>query len=295
MVNKRESLSKQSDEEYPQGRVLWIILNEVLFDISNQLLTHGRIMFDDRIGSDRDEEKLEEALKPFNVEVRIWKNFTKAEILDALDQVKKEANNNPTKFAGFVFLGMSHGFSRGKDYLITSNCKMLDLEYVSEKFHNCNCPGFKDKPKSFIYNICRGDTANIELTKHLETSIETDNAMETIWMESDSTDAFNTTSLQRNGQKYDEISFKKGDYLICHSTITGYISNRHRRFGSPFIQELAAALKRCEVQQYSDVEEMFRVVRSATAKHQNSGDNAPQLPEMVSTLRAKFILPLKGK
>ena len=295
MSNKRESLSNTPDEEYPQGLVLWIILNEVLFDIRKQFLTHGKIMFDDRIGADKDESKIEEALRPFNVELRIWSNFTLAETLRALDAVKKEADNNPTKFAGLVFCGMSHGFSRTKEYLITSDSKMLDLAYVSEKFHNFNCVGFKNKPKSFIYNICRGETSNIEITKHLETSIEMDNAIEALEMESDSTDAFNTPGLEENGQAYDEISFKKGDYLICHSTVSGYVSNRHRRFGSPFIQELAVAINGCAAQQYSDYEEMFRVVRSATAKHQYSGSNAPQLPEMVSTLRAKFILPIKRK
>ena len=60
-----------------------------------------------------------------------------ARLMRELDEVKKEADNNPTKFAGFVLLGMSHGFHpRAKDYLVTSDCKLLDLAYVTEKFHN---------------------------------------------------------------------------------------------------------------------------------------------------------------
>ena len=296
MVNKRDNLAKTSVEEYPHGLVLWIILNEILFDERFQLLTQGRVIFYDRVGSNVDESNIEEALKPFNVDLRKWTNMTKAEILDALIEVKKEADNNPTKFAGLVFLFMSHGMQlRGRDYLVTSDCKMLDLANVPEQFHNFQCEGFKNRPKCFLYNMCRGKEANIEIPKKLQTSMEMDLAIELIEMDSASSNSFNTPGLAENVQEWDNITFKKADYTIVHSTVSGFVSNRHRRFGSPFIQELAAAIKENMTQDNTDYEEVIRVAILATAKHQHSGSNAPQMPEFTSTLRAKFILPARSK
>ena len=148
MENKRDNLAKTSVEEYPHGLVLWIMINEILFDERFQFITQGRVNFYDIVGADVDESNMDQALKPFNVDLWKWTNMTKAEILDALEEVKKEADNNPTKFAGLVLLFMSHRIQRGgKDYLVTSDCKMLDLAYVTEKFHNFQCEGFKNRPK----------------------------------------------------------------------------------------------------------------------------------------------------
>ena len=139
-------------------------MNEFLFDELNQYLNYGEVRYSDRIGSSLDASNIEDALKPFNVDVRTWTNMSKAEILDALDKVKKEVDNDPTKFSGFVFLGMSHGFQpMHKDYLITCDCKLLDLALVVEKFHNCNCIGLKNKPKCYLYNMCRGQSKNIDM------------------------------------------------------------------------------------------------------------------------------------
>ena len=295
MVNKQDNLAKTSVEEYPQGLVLWIILNEVVFDAEIQLLNKGRIIFAERAGAKVDESNIEESLKPFNIELRKWTNMNKNEILDALVDVKKEADNNPTKFAGLVFLGMSHGVqSRGKDYLVTSDCKMLDLEWVTEQFHNFQCEGFKDRPKCFLYNMCRGQETNVEIHKELQTAIEMDIAEE-IGRDSPSSSVFITPGLPKNGQQRDRICFKKGDYVVVHSTVPGFSSNRHRRFGSPFIQELSASIKEHTAQGNTDCQEMILVAMLATAKHQYSGSNAPQLPEMTTTLKAKFILHVRSK
>ena len=290
-------LNNSTDEEYPKGLVLWIILNEVLFDVQYQLLKEGRVRFGNRPGAEVDTSKIKEALEPFDVDLRVWTDKTLKEIYDSLDQVKKEANDNPTKFAGFVFLGMSHGFKpHEKDYLITSDIKMLDLSHVTDKFHNFNCIGLKNKPKCFLYNMCRGADANTERTEHLQSSREMDRVIDALEMESDSPASLNAVQLEETVPESNEISFKKGDYHIVHSTVSGFVSYRHRELGSPFVQELAAALKTFMVQGNTDYQEMIRIVQSSTAKHQYSENDALQLPEIVSaTLRAKFILALKGK
>ena len=92
------------------------------------------------------------------------------------------------------------------------------------------------------------------------------------------------------------ISFKKGDYHVIHSTVSGFVSYRHPELGSPFVQELAATIKTFMAQGNIGYQEMIRIVQSSTAQHQNSENGDLQLPEIVSaTLRAKFIFPLKSK
>ena len=289
---------KLGDEEYAKGLVLWIILNEVLFDIEKQrAMDEGRVRFGNRPGAEADTLKIKEALEPFQVDLRIWTDKTLAEIDDSLNEIKKEADDNPNKFAGLVFLGMSHGFKpREKDFLITSDIKMLDLSKVTDTFHNFNCIGFKNKPKCFLYNICRGEDANTKRTEHNHSSTEMDRVLEALVMESDSSGALNTVQLPETVPKSNVISFKKGDYHVVHSTVSGFVSYRHPSLGSPFVQELAAAIKTTMAQGNGDYQEMIRIVQTSTAKHQNSEKDDLQLPEIVSgTLRAKFKLSLKSK
>ena len=119
MVKDREVLSKtystnsttSTIKEFPKGLVLWIILNEVTFDVQYQLDNEGHIRFKNSIGADVDKSKIEDALKPFNIDLRVWTDMKLVDILKSLDKVKKEVDDNPTKFSGLVFLAMSHGIN----------------------------------------------------------------------------------------------------------------------------------------------------------------------------------------
>ena len=296
-INSTNSTTS-TEEQYPKGLVLWIVLNEVLFDVEKQrALDKGRVRFGNRPGAEIDASKIKEALEPFHVDLRVWTDKNLSEIDKLLNQVKKEADDNPNKFAGLVFLGMSHGFKRHeKDFLITSDIKMLDLSEVTEQFHNVNCIGFKNKPKCFLYNMCRGEEANTDRTDQAQSSRETDRVIHVLGMESDSFVASNTVQIEANIPDSKQISFKKGDYHIVHSTVSGFVSYRHRDLGSPFVQELATAIKTFMVQGNKDYQDMIRIVQISTAKHQRSQNDALQLPEIVAaTLRAKFVFRLQSK
>ena len=123
-----------------------------------------------------------------------------------------------------------------------------------------------------------------------------DRLIEILEMESDSAGALNTVQLEQTVPESNVISFKKGDYHVIHSTVSGFVSYRHPALGSPFVQELAAAIKTTMIQGNIGYQEMIRIVQASTAKHQSSENSDLQLPEIVSaTLRAKFVIPLKGK
>ena len=56
-------------------------------------------------------------------------------------------------------------------YFVTSDCKLLLTEKVSDLFHNCYCVGLKNKPKFYMWNMCRGDRSNAEIEKLSEKSM----------------------------------------------------------------------------------------------------------------------------
>ena len=90
------------------------------------------------------------------------------------------------------------------------------------------------------------------------------------------------------------VGFKKGDYVIVHSTIKGYVSMRHKQNGSIFIYELVQQLSKFGTKQQRNLEDIVRQTCFATSKHEISGVRASQLPEMTTTLRAPCRLVLKG-
>ena len=90
------------------------------------------------------------------------------------------------------------------------------------------------------------------------------------------------------------ISFKKGDYMIVHSTLRGFVSNRHRYMGTVFIQELTKSIQELMRKESHNFEEVIRSACFEASNHQSSGTNAPQVPEFITTLRAPFRFVLKG-
>ena len=268
--------------EYPKGLVLWIIINHTKFD---EVL--GVEEYEFREGAEVDENKLKESLEKFYVDLRIWRDTTLREIKKELLDIKSEANDEPDKFAGLVIMGMSHGEQIGsEDLLVTKDCELLSTEFVKEIFHNYNCRGFQNKPKAFLFNMCRGSGKNMNLSQKLQTSKSICN------------DMLSLSKVQRSSEcefDPDIIEFKKGDYLIAHSTISGFVSNRHRRFGSVFVQEITKAINEYMGRGKNHFEEVVRIACSSSSWHQYSGMKAPQLPEYTTTLRAHFQFVLKGR
>ena len=260
--------------EYPPGLVLWVIVNQVEFDS----------LYPTRDGANVDENNLIEALRPFQVEIRVWRDFRLNEVLQSLRELYEELNNNASKYSGLVVLGMSHGEQRdGLDYLVTKDCKHLLTDKFVDILQNCYCVGLMNRPKVFLFNMCRGSTRNIEIQDSSEPfpAVRHDSRY---W-----------TKVRKNNLVEDGlISFKKGDYLVAHSTIKGYVSNRHRRYGSIFVHEMVKSIVEMMAYENHNFEDVIRFVCMKTSRHQFSGLNASQLPELTTTLRARFRFLIKG-
>ena len=86
------------------------------------------------------------------------------------------------------------------------------------------------------------------------------------------------------------VGFKKGDYVIVHSTIKDYLSMRHKENGSIFVYELSQQLHRLVAKQEGNLEDIVRQACMSTSQQLP----VSQLPEMTTTLRAPCHLVIKG-
>ena len=72
------------------------------------------------------------------------------------------------------------------------------------------------------------------------------------------------------------------------------MSNRHRRYGSIFVHEMVKSIVEMMAYENHNFEDVIRFVCMKTSRHQFSGLNASQLPELTTTLRARFRFLIKG-
>ena len=278
------TVTSRSFEEYPSGLFLWIIINQKNFDPGSSSNVYA-----EREGADVDESNLREALKHFHIDLRLWNDLTLNELLKSLKGIYDEVVAEPQKFAGLVILVMSHGEQiDGKgDFFVTRDNKLLSCDKVSDLYHNCNCFGLKDRPKFFLFNCCRGGTRNAEIVKM---GVKSPNVFDTDIIQCD----FPLTIESSNEVVQSVVSFKKGDYVIVHSTIKGYVSMRHRTIGSIFVYELSQQIQNLINKEKINFEDVVRQACISTSKHEKGGIDASQLPEMITTLRGPCYLVVKG-
>lgn len=73
------------------------------------------------------------------------------------------ATTNPVikKADCLVIAIMSHGEegeTKESSQVVTSDGRYLPVSWILEQFNNINCPEFQNKPKIFIFQICRYDS-----------------------------------------------------------------------------------------------------------------------------------------
>ena len=274
-------------DEYPQGLFLWIIINQINFDSGTD-----NTLFAEREGANVDEANLRDVLKHFEIDLRVWRDLTLNELLRSLNRLYYEVDSDHNKYAGLVFLCMSHGKQiDGKDFLVTKDNKYLSCEKVVDIFHNCFCYGLKNRPKFYFFNCCRGGQPNAELQKlSISSPIVFDDDI--IAFDHFQSGVTNTIGSNDTARQEDEgvVGFKKGDYVIVHSTIKDYLSMRHKENGSIFVYELSQQLHRSVAKQEGNLEDIVRQACMSTSKQLP----VSQLPEMTTTLRAPCHLVIKG-
>ncbi|KAM9483006.1 uncharacterized protein Hap1MRO34_008047 [Clarias gariepinus] len=184
-------------------------------------------------------------------------------------------HNNHTKDEDIVINLLDTVMSKGD----ATCCNFLDLlqrEDVQDTFPHLKLlftPAHisvnQGKPKLFFIQACQGTKLQKGLWKHYGT--EKDDA-----------------------EKVDLSRIPiEADFLIGMSTLESYVSFRHSKKGSVYIQELCKHLKTGCQKQEDILTILTRVNRGVAARDINSGNNCyKQMPEPRYTLTNKLVLPI---
>ncbi|XP_037782364.1 caspase Dronc-like [Penaeus monodon] len=127
--------------------------------------------------------------------------------VDTIRTIKAFSANKRLKKAGCVIvIVLSHGRDRRTFY--TSDGRPLRVDSVRDFFLEEACPHMKGKPKIFLFQMCRGEDEPTEVV-------------------TDSIDA---------------VREPPRNMMAIYSTTEGFVSVRHKDFGSPFVNAFCEIL-----------------------------------------------------
>lgn len=213
-----------------------------------------------REGSEVDMDALKCMFHYLKFESTMKKDPTAQQFLDELDDFQQTIENweEPVSCA-FVVL-MAHG---EEGLLKGEDGKMVRLEDLFEVLNNKNCKALRGKPKVYIIQACRGE--------HRDPGEEL-GGDEVAVIKKDNPQTIPTYT----------------DAIHIYSTVEGFLSYRHEREGSGFIQTLTDVFMHKKGGIIELTEEITR--RMANTEVMQEGKPRKVNPEVQSTLRKKLYL-----
>ncbi|CAL7944811.1 unnamed protein product [Xylocopa violacea] len=230
-------------------------LNKGLCIIINQMYFAGQ-KFETRFGTIADCLKLSETFKGIGFTIEVFSNLKKDEILKKLEDIPKEFGIDYDCI--FVCI-LTHGYKGG---IISSDEKEISIEMMEHKF--C-CMELQDVVKILIIQACQG-----KVTGQVNDNLAIDGP---------------TDCITPNILAY-------GNFLIFMSTMQGFVSVRHKKEGSWFIQELCNIIQNGNKMRFLEV--IRKTIRSVKEKRGrlNEIESVGQLPEVkLDRLFRDFYLP----
>ncbi|KAK9303168.1 hypothetical protein QLX08_005109 [Tetragonisca angustula] len=235
-------------------------LNSGLCIIISQMFFEDR-KFEIRFGNAKDCKTLSETFKRFGFTVKQFNNLTEDEILTTLENIPKDFGTN----YDCIFLCiLSHGCKGG---IISTEGKEVSIEVIEHKF--C-CVELEDVIKVVIIQACQGNVegqVNVNETTNLVTDGPTDCKSSNI------------------------LPYK--NFCIFMSTMQGFISVRHKKEGSWFIQEFCNILQSGK-NKITFLEAIRKTTQSVMKKKGklNETNSIAQLPELKTCrMLTDFQLP----
>ncbi|KAF5287190.1 hypothetical protein FQA39_LY16009 [Lamprigera yunnana] len=241
-----------NDYEYPRpGKDpgLIVIFNQQKFE-----------KFEERLGTNRDVNELILTLGRlgYNIEEEfIYNDLPKKDVLDKLSDLSKRDFSNRNSL---IVIFLSHGT---KNNVLRTYDEPIFAHEIWGPFSNSNCSWFREKPKLFIFQACKGS---------LFSKVD-----------------------ERNIEVYPEDLFSmplEPDMVIAFAAVEGSVSNRHISRGTWFIQELCRNLnaygRRDDV-----LSILIRTTKCVVHNYYNIDENSQlikQIPLFISTLSRKFYL-----
>ncbi|XP_005083492.1 caspase-14 [Mesocricetus auratus] len=233
-------------------------LQEERYDMSGARLALTLCVTKAREGSEEDMNALERMFQHLKFESTMKSDPTAQQFLDELDTFQQiiENRKEPVSCA-FVAL-MAHG---EEGLLEGEDGNMVRLEDLFEVLNNKNCKALRGKPKVYIIQACRGE--HRDLGQEMggdQVAVVMKNRPQTIPTYTDALHVF--------------------------STVEGYLSYRHEKKGSGFIQTLTEVFINKRGSAIELLEEVTRLM--ADTEVIQEGKPRKVNPEIQSTLRKKL-------
>lgn len=169
-----------------------------------------------RDGAEKDRDNLITLFTEMNFTVFYYEDLTRDEFTNRLCLLIQSKHLKSTD--SFVCCVQTHGEREGNlSVMKFSDGSTLATEQVISFFSNSSCPILANKPKVFIFPICRGPVSD-----------------QRILMMKTQTDC-SPSSLMFTMPSYNDI-------IICYATVPGYKAHRDPEFGSWYIRELCRIL-----------------------------------------------------
>nr|XP_005165894.1 caspase-8 isoform X1 [Danio rerio] len=235
-----------------------LIINNYNFLKSTNLLK--------RTGTDMDKDRLAKLFSRMHFQIEVRSDL---EAWAIKDEIKQFANKNHASMGAFVCCILSHG---EKGTVLGTDGKPVEIREVTLPFAGCRT--LASKPKLFFIQACQGDENQAG-----------------VWTSDGREDA------PEEDEKYEEdagiIVLRKipieADFLIGMATVEHYLSYRHTKEGSIFIQELCKKMEElCPKKE--DMLSILTKVNFEVSKRILKGYK--QMPEPRYTLTKKLVLPI---
>ena len=238
---------------------------KVCLIISNEKF-HSSLQLNTRKGSEVDLKAATNLFTSLGFEVRVHPNQTYKELMRALENLAMFENHEDCDAIAIVIL------SHGNEGTIYAYDKPFAANKVWEPFTAENSPTLAGKPKMFFIQACQGSLMDEGVTV-VESHTETD-----------SSPFFASYKLPVHS-----------DFLIAHSTVSGYYSWRNTMNGSWFIQAMASVFQDYAKQQRDLLSLLTIVAKRVSIEYESSSsrkdfNNKKQTPFFYSTLRYKVFL-----
>jgi len=233
---------------------------------------HSSLQLSQRKGSERDVEAVTATFQNLGFEVRVLPNLKYGELNKAFNNVALREDHSDCD--ALVVVVLSHG-NEGSIYAYD---RSFPTQRLWEPFTADNAPSLIGKPKLFFIQACQG--SRMDKGVLVTTSPATD-------------------LVEKDSEVF--ASYKvpvHSDFLISHSTISGFYSWRNTANGSWFIQALASVFKDYGKQKRDLLTLLTITSKRVAIEYESSSSkqefsNKKQTPFFYSTLRYKLFLEPK--
>uniref|UniRef100_A0A8D2AWZ6 Caspase 10 n=1 Tax=Sciurus vulgaris TaxID=55149 RepID=A0A8D2AWZ6_SCIVU len=215
----------------------------------------------DRPGTHKDAESLQLVFEWLGFTTHRHDDVTKG----VMDKILQEYKSHPGHADGdcFVFCILTHG-EFGAVY--SSDGVLIPIREITHHFTAYQCPGLAQKPKLFFIQACQG------------------------------TEIQSSVFIEADAQNCEQLSLQdsvpnEADFLLGLATVPGYVSFRHIKNGSWYIQSLCKHLKKL-VPREEDILSILTAVNDDVSQKMCRDGTRRQIPQPAFTLRKKIVFPV---